>query len=347
MGNHKAVTKSVSVIIVNYGTAALALQAVESVLDRSHGAYAVDVHLVDNRGPGDDAALLRAAHAERGWADRVTLYIEDSNLGFGRGNNVALDALAARAAPPDYIFFLNPDARLDNGAIEILADFLEDNPRAAIAGAAIVREHGSRVPAAFRFPGFASEFAQAAAFAPLARLFSRRLVALPPDMGRQQVDWVSGAGFMSRFSTLLQCGPFDPDFFLYFEETELMWRIRRAGHEIWYVPEARIEHAAGAATGLQGGRRRNGPLPSYWYDSWRLYNLKTRGRAGTLAMGLVRMAGGCVNVVQRGLRGRRPDLPARFFRDFGRHVLRPLLGPGSAGQVHGRAPVRPQSETPS
>ncbi|BAK68099.1 putative glycosyltransferase [Sphingobium sp. SYK-6] len=325
MNGHVRLKPDISVIIVNYRTADLAIAAVESVLARTHGGRSVDVHLIDNGSAGDDGETLRAAHEAKQWGGRVTLHLESENHGFGRGNNVVLEALARRPDPPSYVFLLNPDARLDNEAIDILATFLDDTPSAAAAGASVVRPDGERVTAAFRFPGAASEFATACGLGFVSRLLRDSHVAMPADLGRQPVDWVTGAGFMMRFDALRQVGFFDPDFFLYFEETELLWRLRKTGHAIWYVPEARVVHVAGAATGMKGGRVQDRPQPGYWYDSWRLYHVKTRGRTGARLVALARLGGALVNVLQNGLRGRGATLPARFFPDFGRFVLTPLF----------------------
>ena len=80
---------SIAVIVVNYGTAPLAVSAVESVLERQHGGRLVEIHLVDNASPNDDAAFLRETHAAKGWGERVTLHLENENRGFGRGNNTS------------------------------------------------------------------------------------------------------------------------------------------------------------------------------------------------------------------------------------------------------------------
>ena len=90
----------IAVITVNYGIAEMSIEAVESVLARTHGGYEVEVHLVDNASPKDDATQISEAHAARNWGDRVTLWLEETNHGFGRGNNVVLNALADRETPP-------------------------------------------------------------------------------------------------------------------------------------------------------------------------------------------------------------------------------------------------------
>lgn len=330
---------SIAVIVVNYGTADLALAAVDSVLTRNHGGHPVEVHLVDNASPGDDAATIAQAHDARGWGDRVTLWLERENHGFGRGNDVVLKALAQRPAPPDYAFLLNPDATLANEALAILADAMDADPRIAAAGASIERDNGRRVTAAFRFPSAASEFAAAVGIRPISRFFDGTEVALPPDQPRGPVDWVSGASVMFRVSAARAAGFFDPDFFLYYEETELQWRLHQAGGTIWFVPEARVGHVSGAATGMQEGKARNRAQPGYWYDSWRLYFVKTRGVGGARKAALAKYFGSALNAVIRRLTGRAPDAVDRFGPDFRRHVLRPLFfGDPLEARPDGRTP---------
>ncbi len=318
-------TSEISVIIVNYNTAELALEAVESVLARDHGGRRVDVHLVDNASPKGDAATLRQAIVARGWQDRVMLYAETENHGFGRGNNLVLRALAARPVPPAMVFLLNPDARLENEAVAILADFLAAHPQAGAAGARIEKPGGIPVTAAFRFPVLAGEFAKGIAFGPVNRVLARWEVPLGADIPTGVVDWVAGAAVMLRFSALKQAGFFDPAYFLYFEEVDLMRQLAQHGWQTWYVAEARVVHAEGAATGVKSGeapRRR----PAYWYQSWRHYFHKNHGRAYALATGAAWVTGSLLNRAITAVRGRTPTAPQHFLPDFWAMALRPLLG---------------------
>lgn len=324
-------TSRVAVIVVNYGTADLAIAAVDSVLAHRHGGHPVTVHLLDNASPGDDAARFAQVHAARGWGDRVRLWPQGQNHGFGRGNNVVIHALLDDPSPPDHVFLLNPDARLENEAIAILADRLDAAPQAAAAGAGIALPDGVPVTAAFRFPSARSEFAQALNFGPVSRLFRDRLVPLPADHPDGPVDWVAGAAVMMRLSVLRDLGGFDPDFFLYHEEVELMFRMKKAGHQILYVPAARVCHVEGAATDVKSGAPVRSRRPEYWYDSWRHYYVKTRGRWGAAATGLAWMAGAALNAPVARARGQARRAPKAFFADFTRLVLRPLLRGKSDG----------------
>jgi GT2 family glycosyltransferase len=324
---------AIAVVIVNYGTADLSIAAVESVMSRHHGGRTVSVHLVDNASPGDDASVLARAHGERGWGARVTLYPEHVNHGFGRGNNVVFRALRQAGSPPAAVFLLNPDARLENEAIDCLASFLEAHPKAACAGARIAKPDGTAVTAAFRFPTAASEFSDTLSFGPVARLLARSSVPLTPDLPTALVDWVAGAAVLIRWTALEQVGGFDPDFFLYFEEVDLMHRLSRQGWETWHVAEARVIHAEGAATGVRSDDTRREPLPDYWYDSWYQYFTKNHGTGFARLAALARAAGWSMNRVLSALRRRPANAPPRWVDGFSRRVVWPLAGRPARGQT--------------
>jgi GT2 family glycosyltransferase len=324
-----SVIADVSVIIVNYGTADLALEAAASVLDRAADRVR-DIHIVDNNSPRvapeTDAQRIARAIADRGWGDRVKLHAEGANHGFGRGNNLVIRALAAGATPPDKVFLLNPDARLDNGAVTILAQFLEDHPKAGAVGARIDKPGQGPVTAAFRFPGVISTFSDAVCFGPLSRLCARWQVPLAPDLETTRVDWVSGAAVMFRMAALRDAGMFDPEFFLYYEEVDLMRQLALKGWETWHVAEARAIHAEGVATGVQSGQTKRRRLPAYWYHSWQYYLRKNHGRPAALLACLAWAGGALLNNPISWLRGRPPAAPLHLFADLWAHALRPLLG---------------------
>lgn len=303
-------------IIVNYGTADLAIRAAESA--RAAGTM---VHLVDNASPPPDADRLVAAHANRGWGDSVRLWLSKENLGFGRGNNLVLEALAAEEALPRYVLLLNPDACLKDGAVDALVAALEADSRAGAAGAALFSPDGEPQVSSFRFPTPLRTLLKTINFGPLDRLFGIEHGPLPAG----RVDWVSGAALMLRMEALREVGFFDAGFFLYFEEVELMHRLKCAGYHTLYVPEARVLHAEGAATG-GGGRRRQ--QPAYLYDSWRHYYLRTTGCPVALLTALLMLPAAALNVLHRRIRGQEATIPEGFFRQHWSRVIRPLLIPG-------------------
>ena len=318
----------VAVIIVNYGTPDLAIAAVESVLERTHGGHEVEVHLVDNASPEGDAKLFAERHAAEGWDGRVTLWPETENHGFGRGNNLVLRALDARDDPPDLVFLLNPDARLENETIAILVDTLEAHPEAGAVGAGILEPPDNEmVTACFRYPTALGEIERVIGFGPVSRLLDRYRSALPPDTPAGVVDWVAGASVLFRFPALREVGFFDPGFFLYFEEVDLMRRLAKAGWQTRYQPEALVVHAAGSSTNVQSGAAERRRRPAFVYRSWRRYFTKSHGRAYALATALGMTLGVAVGRVIAALRGRTATRqPLNFFADQWRYVLAPLMG---------------------
>ncbi len=316
---------SVAVITVNYGTPDLSIAAVESVLARDHGGRDVEVHLVDNASPDGDAETFKAAHSERQWGDRVTLWLETENHGFGRGNNVVLNALSARATPPEFVFLLNPDAELENEAIDILASALEADSQAGVAGAGISFPDGTPAVACFRFPSMLSEFVSTLDFGPFYRIAPKGRVSHPPEHPEGPVGWVAGASMMMRFSALRDVGFFDPDFFLYYEEVELMRRFARAGHATLYVPRAKVLHIAGAATNVASHLTQPKRRPDFVYHSWRMYFQKVHGRGYALLTALVKLPAALGNGALSRLKGKRSGQPVGFYRDHLRYVVWPLL----------------------
>lgn len=315
--------EEIAVIVVNYRTADLAIAAVESVRAQDDGGRRVTVHLVDNASPGGDAGVFVRAHGDRGWSDEVRLYLETENHGFGCGNNVVLEALARAETPPDKVFLLNPDARLENDAVAILASALDADPGAAAAGAALKDETGQPRSGAFRFPSMAGEIVRIINFGPLDRLLGSRRPSLSPDHPGGPVDWVSGAAVMFRFDALRKVGFFDPAFFLYYEEVELMLRLARGGWKTLYVPEAVVTHIEGVATGR--GKRGRTRQPEYRYRSWRHYFVIAKGRAAALILALLVLPAGLVNIILRRLSGEEPNVPSHFLTDHCRNVIWPLL----------------------
>lgn len=321
----------IAVVIVNYQTGDTALKAVESVLERHHGGRRVAVHLVDNASPNGDGPRMAARIAAEGWATRgVTFHQSPDNLGFGRGNNLALNAIAAtpREDWPRYVFLLNPDAWLKNEALAVLADFMDGHSKVGVTG---TRSYlpGDDAPqvSAFRFPGVASTFAKAVNFGPVSRVFRSHEVAMARDLPTCRVGWVSGAGVMARFDLWADRGFFDPEYFLYFEEVDLILSCARDGWEVWHVCEAEIEHMEGESTNVRSRSTERRPRPAYWYHSWRHYFQKNHGRPKALMAALAWLAGAALNsALIAPLRRQSPAAPAGFFSDFPRLVLRPLLG---------------------
>ncbi|MBP7680248.1 MAG: glycosyltransferase family 2 protein, partial [Deltaproteobacteria bacterium] len=184
-------------VILNYKTAEMTLDAIRAAraalttLD-----HRIDV--VDNDSQDGSFERLTAAVAEAGWPD-VRVVQSGHNGGFGAGNNVALRAALLEPEPPEFLYILNSDAFPAPDAIEALVRFLEQHPRAGIAGSFIHGPDGDPHLTAFRFPSVASEALSGFRLGVLKRLLPEREVPIHPMPSEtQRVDWLAGASMMFR-----------------------------------------------------------------------------------------------------------------------------------------------------
>lgn len=269
---------SVLVAIVNYRTAGLAIDCLDSLVEemKAHpGARAV---IVDNASGDNSCGSIASAIKKRGWNRWAKLVASPVNGGFAQGNNRAIATDRAAGGSPDYVWLLNPDTRVQPGSMQALLKFMDDHPRAGIAGTLLKDRDGQAWPYAFRFPSLLGEVERGARFGPVSRLLRNH--AAVQEMGREPapVDWVSGASMMIRAELLDSVGPMDESYFLYYEETDLCLQARRGGWECWYVPQACVMHIAGQSTGLTGKDAVVRRMPAYWFESRRYYFLKNHGR---------------------------------------------------------------------
>ncbi|HYE01618.1 MAG TPA: glycosyltransferase family 2 protein, partial [Phycisphaerales bacterium] len=220
--------------------------------------------------------------------------------------------------PAELYFLLNPDTVARPGAVGVLARFLRSHPRAGIAGSRLEYPDGRPQPAAFRAPGLLAELENALSLRPVSRVLRSASVLLPQPVNPIRPDWVSGAAMMVRREVFERVGLLDERYFMYFEELDLCERAGRAGFEVWHVPESRVVHLIGQASGIGRERRRR---PAYWFESRRRYWVKNHGVAGAAAADAVRIAGTALHRAGLKVRGRPNWMPPGFLRDLVRHSV--------------------------
>ena len=226
----------VSVVFVNYFTCDLTCQAIASVRERSRG-FTYEIIVVDNS--CDGAEFARLTERLQGLA---TVIDAKGNLGFGRANN-----LAATKAKGKYLFFLNTDTLLLNNAIFELYAFLEQNPRAGVAGgnlynAEAVPNHSFEKDE----KNLANERKQGSLLTAFSHHFIRRRDFNYSDRPMKIDGYVCGADLLIRSDVFRTLHGFDDDIFMYAEEALLCRRvIFEAGYEIYSVPSAGIVHLEG------------------------------------------------------------------------------------------------------
>lgn len=312
----------VATIIVNYRTTTATIEAVRSILPDMANLVDPLVVVVDNDSGDGSFERLKEVFADASWRGRVTVISSGHNGGFGFGVNVGVRHALEDQRRPHYLYVLNPDAHVDPGALNGLMAFMASHPDAGLLGN-LVRNEGSDIVRAFRFPSVWSELEGTAGFGPVTRLLRRFAITFDP-VESCEVDWVSGVSMLFRREVFETAGFFDEGFFLYFEEIDLAKRIRQAGWKTYFVADVEVGHVGGLSTGFKDESR---PMPRYWFVSRRRYLVKHHGRAYSAACDAAWIVGHAISKAKTGLLQRRSNQRPRVGRDFLRYSLSNLLKP--------------------
>jgi GT2 family glycosyltransferase len=225
--------RGIDVVIVSYNSAGHLRSAVEPLT----GLPGVNVIVVDNASSDDSLETVAGLPVEA-----VSL---DENRGFAHGCNVGW----RRGTAPG-VLFLNPDATIDSASLQRLEDTLAASPSVGAAAPRIIESDGTLDFSQRRFPRLRTTYAQALF---LHRIFpkaiwSDELVRDPAAYERPgSPEWASGACLLVRRTVLEQLDGLDDGFFLYCEDLDLCRRIRKAGLDVRFEPEAVVVHEGGAS----------------------------------------------------------------------------------------------------
>lgn len=233
-----------AVVIVTWNVRDLVLQALESLLsDLADSGLSSTVYVVDN------ASTDGTAQAVAEQFPQVHLIASAENLGFGKGNNLAIRQALTEGASVMYL--LNSDTITQRGATRTLYDVLQADPQVGLVGARLTYGDGGFQHSAFMFPGLRQLWTE---FFPTPGRwiegtfngrYPRRLYESTEPFG---VDFTLGATMMLKRTVVEQTGGFDEAFFMYAEEVDWAWRIRQAGWRALCVPSAHVIHLGGQST---------------------------------------------------------------------------------------------------
>src|SRR4030066_1284417 len=220
-----------SIIIVNWNTKEYLLHCIDSILQKK-GSIPMEIIVIDN-GSRD-----RSGEEVKREFPGLRLIENGRNLGFAKAVNQGLRVSSGR-----YLLLLNPDTQLREGAIENLVSFMESHAEAGVAGAQLLKGDGSKQNSIANFPSLTTELLNKNL---LRRLFPKKFPGKEKDYPEPiEVDSVIGACMMGRRDVLDQVGLLDEDYFLFLEETDWCYRIKRAGWKIYHVPQAEVYHFQG------------------------------------------------------------------------------------------------------
>jgi hypothetical protein len=279
---------TLAVVVVSYNVRDL----LEACLSATFASLALSpelhasVHVVDNASRDGSAEMVARQFPQ------ARLTASQENLGFTRGNNLILRELGfGTADAPDFALLLNPDAEPVGDAIGAMARFLRERRDVGAAGARLQYPDGAFQHGAFAFPGLMQLWFDL--FPPRPRrLLDTRLNGRYPrsmyDAGKPfPVDFALGAALMVRREAMAAAGLLDEGYFMYAEEVDWCWRMRRAGWPCYCVPLARVIHHGGASS----SQFRSESMRNLWRSRQRLYGrfygpAKRRVAAGMVRLGM-------------------------------------------------------------
>jgi GT2 family glycosyltransferase len=270
-----------SIIYVNWNSVPFLRESIASVYENTQG-ISFEIIVVDNASPQGGVDALQEQFPE------ITIIKSERNLGFARANNTGF-----RNSSGSYILLLNPDTKLAGPAINIMLENIRALPDAGTMGCKLLNTDLSvQITSIQKFPTILNQVLDAEYLqlrwphCPLwdiGPLFSDHVKLL-------KVDVISGACILVRREVFEQVGMYSEEYFMYGEDIDLNYKIKRAGFTNYYVGEAEIIHHGGKSSSLQAA--------SHWatimkYKAMGRLFCKMRGR---MYGWLYRAAMGCTAV---------------------------------------------------
>jgi N-acetylglucosaminyl-diphospho-decaprenol L-rhamnosyltransferase len=234
---------NVSILIVSFNTAHLLTRFFDSVntLIAACPAHTFEVIVVENASHDNSARLIRERCPE-------AVLIENAvNVGFGRANNQALAQSSG-----EFILLLNTDAFVVSGSFSDMLEWFNAEKKCAVAGVKLVNQDGSLQPSCRYFPTPLKLLANRTG---LNRIAPAKTALDDLTWSHDSVrycDWVPGCFYLVRRSALPSNQLFDPKFFLYYEEVDQCFELKKNGWLIAFYPLITVHHIGGESAKAEG-----------------------------------------------------------------------------------------------
>ena len=266
----------VSIIYVNYNTSKLIVDSIISLRDQCLDTP-FEIIIVDNSSSEKEKKILiDGFHGD----DNVQLIFSETNLGFAKANNHGASHSIGK-----YLFFLNPDTLILNDVLKIFYNYLESCDKKIVAcGGNLLNPDLSPTSSYGNFPGILLELCNIGlGLSFVLNGYYNKYVAIScevSDQVIQKVPYIVGAALFISAKSFNFLKGFDENYFMYYEETDLFLRLKKAGLEVRMLPAAKIVHYEGGSIGKSDAKRFNYfkfeillRSKMYYYEKWQPHTL--------------------------------------------------------------------------
>ncbi len=266
-----------SVIILSYNTKRLTEECLSSLLNSLSKikGLKIEIIVVDNGSTDGSDEMLKNFKFKN--SIQFKLIINKTNAGYPKGNNQAL-----KLAQGKYVLFLNSDVLIDNVNFSNIINYLDKNQNIGVLTVKVLLSNKTIDPASHR--GFPTIWNSICYFSGLEELF-RNILRLNKIFGGyhlvhlnlqkiHEIDSPTGAFYLTRKKILEKLGGFDEDFFMYGEDLDLSYRIKKLGYMIVYYPLYQVihlKHASGLDKKDETTRNRT---REYFYEAMEIFYKK-------------------------------------------------------------------------
>ncbi len=226
-----------AIIIINYNSSEFSKKCIQSVLENTTNTISYQIIIVDNASKNKDHEALKNFISDLK-NTKVSLYRSRINTGFGGGNMYGV-----QFANANYYLFLNNDTILIKDPVKICFDFMEKTEDAALCGPQIFNEYQKKEVSFDHFTSIGRE------------IFGKKMLEIvfprtKPNRRKQytkplSVDYVNGSFMFFRSKDFDSVGGFDTNIFLYFEESDICYRLKKKNRKTYFVPSASYLHYQG------------------------------------------------------------------------------------------------------
>ena len=251
-----------SIIIVHYKTYELTVQTIESVLSNEF-EQEYEIILVDNCSKDGSIEQIEEKFSEIISKKLLILIKNSRNLGFAKGNNIGI-----KKSKGKYILLLNSDTQLLPSALTQSIDKIESDDKIGILGGKVILPNGQLDHACKR--GFPTPLASLYYYLglgklfPKSKIFSKYTASYIDEDEESNVDAVMGAFLLIPRTIVFRVGLLHEGYFMYGEDIDLCYQVKKIGYEVKYYPIVKIiHHKGGSSKALKNGKIKKNPITVY------------------------------------------------------------------------------------